>query len=169
MGGQNTVSTAVPSLSNILSAVKGVGWRTWFRILLRVETTHELGPDFTWLNQFAATTFETFSRLVAELWEKKRLFFVFFWKFDQVNQSTLTWSMLTGGPSRYTGLTRRPKMVCWETQAIQRPIKAPFWLILTSFHSFLCLLTSKKFFGATCELNWFGFFTSVCYFSLFCT
>ena len=93
--------------------------------------------------------------------EKASPFSFLYWKFDRVNRSTLT-----DGPSRCARLTRRPKKVC---QAVQRPIKAPFWLILTSFHSFLWLFTSRMFSGATCELSGFGFLTSVCCFNLFCT
>ena len=142
----------------------------FFAPKLRVETTHRSRSDFTWLDWSAAAAFKTFSRPVSQLKERKRLFFpLFFWEVWSGQQSTLTWSTLTGGPSRCPELTRRPKKVRWAAQAVQRPIKAPFCLILTSFHSFLWLLTSQKFSGATYELSGSGFFTSVCCFSFFYT
>ena len=63
--------------------------------------------------------------------------------------------------------------VQWEVSDRERDFKFCHPQIacgdLTSFHSFLWLLTSKKFFGATCELSGFVFFTSVRCFSLICT
>ena len=63
------------------------------------------------------------------------------------------------------GLPDGPRRCARQLRAYKCPILAH----LTSFLTFLSLLTSEKFFGATRALSGFGFSALICCFSLFCT
>ena len=113
---------------------------------LHVEITHRSRPDFTWLDWSAAAASETFFRPVFDLWERKRLFF-FFFMFDRVNWSMLTWSTLTRGPLGCARLTQRPKKVrraARTSKGLYKPHFGSFWSYFTLSFDFLLLKNSLE-------------------------
>ena len=121
---------------------------------------------FTWLDWSAAVAFENFFGLASEHWERKRVLFLlfFFGLTVSICQHWLgqRWPAALIG---LLGLLDGPRRCARQLRAYKCPILAH----LTSFLTFLSLLTSEKFFGATRALSGFGFSALICCFSLFCT
>ena len=93
-------------------------------------------------------------------WARNSSFFIFLFIFfffllvkgQLVNRSMLTRSTLTSDPCRCSGQTWRPFKVHQVAWSVQGPKKGPWGSILSILTSFLWILSSKKFFGASCGL-----------------